>query len=166
MNRNRLIDIGKNITLFPKILPGIGLREILLMGIAALQAIAFTFYVETLPLGVRLTFAVLVAIPIMIVAAVPFHGVTFERWLWGQLLGMLEPKLFRHATADPNRTRMSEGGEADLDAMPAPRPVATSSAGALAMDVPNLGVVMAAFFCLLILASALAYATRGVVPLP
>ena len=48
---------------------------------------------------------VLIAIPILIVASVPFRGMTFERWLWQQFRGALEPKRFRHTTADPRQAR-------------------------------------------------------------
>ena len=166
MNRRRLIDIGKNITLFPKILPGLGLREILLLGVAALQAVYFAFYAPALALGMRLTVAMLIAIPILIIATVPFHGMTFERWLWQQLSGALEPKQFRHTTADPKHAHPSAADAPTPQAVEAPshaRP-ADANSGALTLDAPNLGVVMAAFLCLLMLASVLAFAARGPVP--
>ena len=166
MTRRRLIDIGKNITLFPKILPGIGLREIVLLGLAALQAVYFAFYAEALALGVRLTLAMLIAIPILIVASVPFRGMTFERWLWQQFRGALEPKRFRHTTADPRQARAPDtDANVDTPALtaetaPRARPAAASG-GALALATPNLGLVMALFVCLLLLSSVLAYATRA-----
>lgn len=166
MNRRRLIDIGKNITLFPKILPGVGLREIVLLGLAALQAVYFAFYVNQLALGVRLTLALLFAIPIVIVTSVPFHGMTFERWLWQQLAGVFEPKRYRHTTADPRHTRLPEEGVStaempDTANEPMPQKMAGVINTAYALDAPNLGVIMALFACLLVLASTLAYATRA-----
>lgn len=168
MKSKRLIEIGKNITLSPKILPGVGLREIILLFAAVIQAVYFTFSVERLPLGVRLTLAMLIAIPILVITVVPFHGLTFERWLWQQLRGALEPKLYRHTTADLDHARLRADDTPDLteETPTLPRPVGAAAAGALALDAPNLGVVVFAFFCLLMVASVMAFATHSSLPLP
>lgn len=153
------------------VMRGIGLREAILIGAAALFAVYIVFMAASLALELRLTLALIVSVVLLTVAKVPIQGYRMEEMFVIWLRGQVRAKRAVHQTG--RRSMPAFEGDADVrdgrDAartQTAARPAATvAHAGGLVWAEPDWSVVMALFVGLLIVGSALAYASgAGVLP--
>jgi type IV secretory pathway VirB3-like protein len=153
------------------VMRGIGLREAILIGAAALFAVYVVFMATTLALELRLTLALLVAVALLTIAKVPVQGYRMEEMVVIWLRGQLRAKRAVHQTG--RRTMPAFDDTADVrdgqdataaQAMPTPA-ITAVRAGAMTWAEPDWGAVLALFFGLLVVASALVYAAgTGVLP--
>lgn len=154
------------------VLRGIGLREAILIGAAALFAVYVIFMATSLALEIRLTLALVVSVALLTVAKVPIQGYPMEEMFVIWLRGQVRSKRAVHQTG--RRTMPAFEGEADVrDGRDVPAPqvavrpasVAAVHASGLAWAEPDWGVVLALFVGLLVVGSALAYAAgTGMLP--
>lgn len=153
------------------VMRGIGLREVILIGAAALFAVYIIFMATSLALELRLTLALIVSVALLAVAKVPIQGYRMEKMFVIWLRGQMRPKRAVHQTG--RRSMPTFDGEADVrdgqnatKPQVAARPATTvARTGGLVWAEPDWGVVMALFVGLLIVGSALAYAAgAGVLP--
>jgi cell division protein FtsW (lipid II flippase) len=153
------------------VMRGIGLREAILIGAAALFAVYIIFMATSLALELRLTLALVVSVALLTVAKVPIQGYRMEEMFLIWLRGQIRPKRAVHQTG--RRTMPVFEGDADVrdgqdvtTPQVAVRPATTvAHAGGLVWAEPDWGTVMALFVGLLIVGSALAYAAgTGVLP--
>lgn len=153
------------------VMRGIGLREAILIGAAALFAVYIVFMAASLALELRLTLALIVSVVLLTVAKVPIQGYRMEEMFVIWLRGQVRAKRAVHQTG--RRSMPAFEGEADVRdgrsaAMPqtATRPTTTPAhAGSLVWAEPDWGAVLGLFIGLLVVASALAYAS-GAAELP
>lgn len=153
------------------VMRGIGLREAILIGAAALFAVYMVFMGTALALELRLTLAVVVAVALLTIAKVPVQGYRMEEMAVIWLRGQLRAKRAVHQTgrrtmpAFEDAADVRDGQDATAaQAMPTPAAAAVR-ASAIVWAEPNWGAVLALFFGLLIMASALVYAAgTGVLP--
>lgn len=155
------------------VMRGIGLREAILIGAAALFAVYVVFMATTLALELRLTLALLVAVALLTIAKVPVQGYRMEEMAVIWLRGQLRAKRAVHQTGRrtmpvfEDAADVRDGQDATAaQAMPAPV-TAAARAGAMVWAEPDWGAVLALFVGLLIVASAFVYAAgAGVLPKP
>jgi hypothetical protein len=153
------------------VMRGIGLREAILIGAAALFAVYVVFMATSFALELRLTLALLVAVALLTIAKVPVQGYRMEEMAVIWLRGQLRAKRAVHQTgrrtmpAFEDAADVRDGQDATAaQAMPTPAAAAVR-VGAMTWAEPDWGAVLALFFGLLIVASALVYAAgTGVLP--
>jgi small-conductance mechanosensitive channel len=153
------------------VMRGIGLREAILIGAAALFAVYVIFMATALALELRLTLALVIAVTLLTIAKVPVQGYRMEEMAVIWLRGQLRAKRAVHQTG--RRTMPVFEDAADVrdaqdataaQAMPMPATAAVR-ASAMVWAEPDWGAVLALFFGLLVVASALVYAAgAGVLP--
>jgi type IV secretory pathway VirB3-like protein len=153
------------------VMRGIGLREAILIGAAALFAVYVIFMATSLALELRLTLALLVAVTLLTVAKVPVQGYRMEEMVVIWLRGQLRAKRAVHQTGRRTMPAFEDAADvrdgqdataAQVMPMPATAAVRTS---AMVWAEPDWGAVLALFFGLLVVASALVYAAgAGVLP--
>ncbi|NJM39243.1 MAG: hypothetical protein HC853_00015 [Anaerolineae bacterium] len=141
----------------------VNLRQVLLFAIAAFLAIRIVLFERQGDLTVRLTLAVFLSLILVIIAIVPFRGTTFERFIIEMLGEIFGPKEYLHQTAE----EVDEPRTNDKPATPA-KPKKTKAktpnyagTGALTLERPNFGLLLALFMALITVSSALTYAARS-----
>jgi hypothetical protein len=152
-------------------LRGVGLREAILIGAAALFAVYVVFMATSLALELRLTLALVVSVALLTVAKVPVQGYRMEEIFVIWLRGQLRAKRAVHQTgrrAMPDfddATDVRDAHDPSV-AQVASRPATGAvHAGEVVWAEPDWGAVLALFFGLLIVASALVYAAdTGMLP--
>ncbi|MGQ9889820.1 MAG: hypothetical protein ACUVSX_15245 [Aggregatilineales bacterium] len=160
----RKIVFPARITLQYKAVRGVGIREAILLAVAALQAVYLVFLAESVDFVLRLCLALFLAIALVAIATVPIKGYRMEQYILVVLRGLLRPKVYLHQTAQ--REEIDLGQEIDPAAVasgrrpPDPAPVA-ASAWEGDWAAPNLAMVMAVFLGILILASLAAFIANG-----
>lgn len=165
---NRFILFGSRITLNYKPLRGLGMREVLLLGLAAGQAVYLVFMAESMSFPVRLTLALFLAIILLAIATIPVRGYKVEYFLFAVLLrGLLRPRRYLHQTAmrdtrqvgDASPGEIDELGEANSDRVVKKwRVTVRAEWGEWA--APNVALVMAIFVVILLAGSVIAYVSR------
>lgn len=165
---NRDIEFGMPIQLRPKLTRTMGLREAVLIGGAALQALWLIFIVQSWPFALRASIAMLVAIVLLTITAVPFWGMRFEIFVLTYLRYLLRPKQHIHMTAwrewQEAQARQEQANTAVEDSTAnAVIPKARAAAPALSLDwaAPDPALVMFVFVVLLVAGSVIAYVGRG-----
>jgi hypothetical protein len=163
---NRLILFGSKITLHYKPLRGMGVREIVLLTLAAGQAVYLVFLAESMSFPLRLTLALFLAILLLAAATIPVRGYKVEQFLIGVLLrGLIRPRRYLHQTATRNEPSLADvGDEADEAGKAAPQAVVAPVARELdwgAWAGPNLALVMTMFVLILLIGGLMAYASKG-----
>lgn len=163
----RKIVFPARISLEYKAVRGVGIREAILLAVAALQAVYLIFLAESIDFVLRLCLAVFLAIALVAIATVPIRGYRVEQYVLLVVRGMLRPKVYLHQTARREEIDLGAG----IDAAPAPparprRPdPAPEPVGAIELTgdwaAPNLALVMAIFLTILVLASAAAFVANG-----
>lgn len=148
---------------------GISARELILVTAAALQAVWFIFVQVELAFALRLTLAFVFALALLGIALVPIKDKPIEQHLWRLLRYKLRPsgRVYRTGVRD----------EPDLPAAPAPIPnmaaaqdtpaprvqnrARTRVATASSWIQPDPALVMAAFVCVMVCGSFVAYMGKG-----
>lgn len=166
---NRFILFGSKITLNYKPLRGLGVRELLLLGLAAGQAVYLVFLAESISFPVRLTIALFLAILLLAIATIPVRGYKVEYFLFAVWLrGLLRPRRYLHQTAvrpprplaDTNLDEVNEQEEGDRD-WDATQRHAVGRTGWGEWAAPNITLVMALFVILLLAGGVIAYVSRA-----
>ena len=164
---NRFIQFGSRITLNYKPLRGLGVREIVLLGLAAGQAIYLIFLAESISFPIRLTLAMFLAVLLLAIATVPVRGYKVEYFLFNVLLrGLFRPRRYLHQTAIRDRPRMV-GTSATQEAAPEKvnedisRVPATTKVGWGEWAGPNLAIAMTLFIIILLTGSVIAYVSKA-----
>ncbi|NJM40813.1 MAG: PrgI family protein [Anaerolineae bacterium] len=160
---NRDIEFGYLIDLRPKIARGMGVREAVLVGGAVLQALWLIFVYDVMPFPLRATLALFIAIVLLAIAVVPFGGMRFEIWVATYLRYLLRPKQRVHMTAERDRPAfVDEEASENADDVDQTERTRDRPFGASPWWVaPDPQVVMAAFVCLLVAGSVIAYLGKG-----
>ncbi len=143
-----------------------GPRELILVGIAAAQAIWFVFMLTTMAFALRLTLAGVIGLVLLAIALVPIKDKPVEWHVVQFIRYKLRPARRIYQTALRKPIEMAEVAAAP-SAQPKPiaeakpRTSAKANAGAWRELLPDPALVLAAFACLLIVGSAVAYAGKG-----
>ncbi|MCL5998666.1 MAG: hypothetical protein M1546_21800 [Chloroflexi bacterium] len=152
-----------------KPLRGLGVRELLLLGFAAGQAIYLVFIAESISFPVRLTLALFLAIILLAIATIPVRGYKVEYFLFAVLLrGLVRPRRYLHQTAMRD-ARQVDGTSLDETDEPqdADRGKDTAKVRVPARvgwgewAAPNVALVMAIFVVILLAGSVIAYVSRA-----
>lgn len=158
---SRRITFGSKITLNYKALGGLGLREVALLALAAIQAVYWVLITDTPPFAARLVIALSIGLVFMAWAVVPIRGYKIEHFLWLWLRNIVRPRRYLHQTAEAQSTQVVLEDEAANT-----KPKVTRSS--LAMPHlpgdwvgPNMAIVMAIFLTLMLLSSFGLYVTSG-----
>jgi hypothetical protein len=169
---NRLISFGAKITLNYKPVRGLGVREIVLIGLAAAQAVYLIFMATGMVLAARLGVALFLAIGLLAFAILPIRGHTIEHFILIALRGIVRPRRYLHQTSTRGFTAAPEDQTCDAPAQVAARAAAPAAAPARRAirrplvpqgewSGPNLALVMAVFCVLLFAGSVIAYAAQS-----
>lgn len=160
---NRRISFGSKITLNYKTLGGLGLREVTLLAVAAIQAVYWALVADAPTFAVRLVIALGIGIVFMAWAVVPIRGYKIEHFLWLWLRNITRPRRYIHQTAGAQSSSLSLADET----APA-KPKRTMVPPTLHMPPlqgdwvgPNMGLVMLIFLALMLISSAGLYITSG-----
>ena len=171
LGTNRDIHMGNPVDLERRRVVGdMGLRETLLAGAAALQAVWLVFVFTELPFAVRLTLAALIALVLLTIALVRPHNLTIEQHIINFVQYQRRPKHRVHLTGERDALRMAHPGDviADDAVIPTktrapPRAASHSRSRHLdwGLEMPNPALVLAVFLGLLIVGSVIAYLGQG-----
>ena len=127
LGTNRDIHMGNPVDLERRRVVGdMGLRETLLAGAAALQAVWLVFVLTELPFALRLTLAALIALVLLTIALVRPQNLTLEQHIINFVQYQRRPKHRVHLTSERDRLRLAHPGLALLNA-------GSSSAARMAM---------------------------------
>lgn len=160
----RKIVFPAKITLEYKAMRGIGVREVILLGAAALQAVYFIFLAQGMSVPLRLTLAVALALALIIVATVPVRGYRFEQFALLMVRGLLRPKIYLHQTA---RRADEDTDQRPVYQPPPRREIRPTPAPAAAAEWqgdwagPNVALVLVVFLLILGVASVAAWMISG-----
>jgi hypothetical protein len=158
------ITPGRKITLNWKAVGRMGLREVLLLGIAIIQAIWLIFMVGSVAFELRFVCALLIATLLVCWASIPIRGLPAEKALFKIVRGALGAKRYKHQTARADALR-GEGKVIDEQEAAKPkRGEANNANGEPTWAAPNLGLVAFVFMCLVTLSSVVMCLVRGSVP--
>ena len=171
LGTNRDIHMGNPVDLERRRVVGdMGLRETLLAGTAALQAVWLVFVLTGLPFALRLTLAALIALVLLTIALVRPQNLTLEQHIINFVQYQRRPKHRVHLTSERDRLRLTQQGDVVADDAMAPTktraaPRAPSHSRSLHLDwgwdMPDPSLVLAVFFCLLIVGSVITYLGQG-----
>ena len=167
LGTNRDIHMGNPVDLERRRVVGdMGLRETLLAGAAALQAVWLVFVFTQLPFALRLTLAALIALVLLTVALVRPHNLTIEQHLINFVQYQRRPKHRVHLTSERDRLRLVQQGDVIADDAVVPTQTrAASHRRSLHLDwgwdMPDPTLVLAVFLGLLIVGSVIAYLGQG-----
>ena len=171
LGTNRDIHMGNPVDLERRRVVGdMGLRETLLAGAAALQAVWLVFVLTELPFALRLTLAALIALVLLTIALVRPQNLTLEQHIINFVQYQRRPKHRVHLTSERDRLRLAHPGEVVADDAVVPTqtcapPRAASHSRSLHLDwgsdMPDPALILAVFFCLLIAGSVIAYLGQG-----
>jgi molybdopterin-guanine dinucleotide biosynthesis protein A len=157
----RRVSFPARIDLRYQVMRGIGVREAILIALAAGQAIWLVFVVESLPFVSRLMLAALIAVALIAIATVPIRGYKMEHYLLIVARGMLRPKVYLHQTARSAPIEVSEepvvAQEEDEQKLPdfkSPREFGEWAA-------PNVLAVMLLFLALMAMSATMLYFAAG-----
>ena len=160
---NRRITFGSKITLNYKALGGLGLREVVLLAFAAIQAVYWVLVADTPPFAARLVIALGIGLVFMAWAVVPIRGYKIEHFLWLWLRNIVRPRRYLHQTAEAQSTQVVIEDEtanakpklkAALPSLSIPH-LQGNWAG------PNMALVMTMFLVLMLISSFGLYITSG-----
>jgi hypothetical protein len=154
-----------------ELVSNMGVRELTLVGIAGLQALYWLFVVTSMPFVSRLTLAGLIGLILTAIALVPIKDKKIEWHLAQFVRYKLRPARRIHQTAKRQPFEETEAPTPKKAASPKPqahnmpRPVYQRRARGLSLSaaLPLLDPVwiVAAFACVLVIASVIAYVGRG-----
>jgi hypothetical protein len=157
----RRVSFPARIDLRYQVMRGIGVREAILIALAAGQAIWLVFVVESLPFVSRLMLAALIAVALIAIATVPIRGYKMEHYLLIVARGMLRPKVYLHQTARSAPIAVSEepvvAQEEDEQKLPDFKPPREFGEWA----APNVLVVMLLFLALMAMSATMLYFAAG-----
>jgi len=157
----RRVSFPARIDLRYQVMRGIGVREAILIALAAGQAIWLVFVVESLPFVSRLMLAALIAVALIAVATVPIRGYKMEHYLLIVVRGMLRPKVYLHQTARSAPIAVSEEAvvaqEEDEQKLPGFEPPREFGEWA----APNVLAVMLLFLALMAISATMLYFAAG-----
>jgi len=157
----RRVSFPARIDLRYQVMRGIGVREAILIALAAGQAIWLVFVVESLPFVSRLMLAALIAVALIAIATVPIRGYKMEHYLLIVARGMLRPKVYLHQTARSAPIVVSEepvvAQEEDEQKLPDFKPPREFGEWA----APNVLVVMLLFLALMAMSATMLYFAAG-----
>ena len=151
---------------------GVSARELILVTLAALQAVWFIFMQVEMAFALRLTLAFVFALTLLVIALVPVQDKPVEQYLWRLLRYKLRPagRVYRTSKLDEPATAL------EPVSAPAAQPIATpqsrpdtrarTKTQARAWSIsgwlqPNPALIMATFVCVLICGSLTAYLGKG-----
>jgi len=146
---------------------GIGTRELVLITGAALQAVWFIFVQVETAFALRLTLAFIFALALLVIAFVPVQDKPVEQYLWRLVRYKLRPpgRIYRTSERDvreavPTVVPTSSATDLKPVAVRHSKPRArTLSLGAWVQPAPAL--IMAAFVCVLVCGSLVAFLGKG-----
>ena len=157
----RRVSFPARIDLRYQVMRGIGIREAILIALAAGQAIWLVFVVESLPFVSRLMLAALIAVALIAIATVPIRGYKMEHYLLIVARGMLRPKVYLHQTARSAPIEVCEepvvAQEEDEQKLPDFKPPREFGEWA----APNVLVVMLLFLALMAMSATMLYFAAG-----
>jgi len=157
----RRVSFPARIDLRYQVMRGIGVREAILIALAAGQAIWLVFVVESLPFVSRLMLAALIAVALIAIATVPIRGYKMEHYLLIVVRGMLRPKVYLHQTARSAPIAVSEepvvAQEEDEQKLPDFKPPREFGEWA----APNVLAVMLLFLALMAMSATMLYFAAG-----
>ena len=157
----RRVSFPARIDLRYQVMRGIGIREAILIALAAGQAIWLVFVVESLPFVSRLMLAALIAVALIAIATVPIRGYKMEHYLLIVARGMLRPKVYLHQTARSAPIAVSEepvvAQEEDEQKLPDFKPPREFGEWA----APNVLAVMLLFLALMAMSATMLYFAAG-----
>lgn len=157
----RRVSFPARIDLRYQVMRGIGVREAILIALAAGQAIWLVFVVESLPFVSRLMLAALIAVALIAIATVPIRGYKMEHYLLIVARGMLRPKVYLHQTARSAPIAVSEepvvAQKEDAQKLPDFKPPREFGEWA----APNVLVVMLLFLALMAMSATMLYFAAG-----
>jgi len=157
----RRVSFPARIDLRYQVMRGIGVREAILIALAAGQAIWLVFVVESLPFVSRLMLAALIAVALIAIATVPIRGYKMEHYLLIVARGMLRPKVYLHQTARSAPIAVSEeqvvAQEEDEQKLPDFKPPREFGEWA----APNVLAVMLLFLALMAISATMLYFAVG-----
>ena len=151
---------------------GVSARELILVTVAALQAVWFIFVQVEMAFALRLTLAFVFALTLLAIALVPVQDKPVEQYLWRLLRYKLRPagRVYRTSKRDEPEITL-EASPASVaqpvttpQSRPAPRARAKVQAHAWSISgwmQPNPALIMAAFVCVLVCGSLTAYLGKG-----
>lgn len=149
---------------------GVSARELILVTLAALQAVWFIFVQVEMAFALRLTLAFVFALTLLAIALVPVQDKPVEQYLWRLLRYKLRPagRVYRTSKLDEPTTALEPAPAtqpvATTQRRPAPRTRAKTQARAWSIDgwmQPNPALIMAAFVCVLVCGSLTTYLGKG-----
>lgn len=127
---------------------GIGLRQVVLIGVAVAQAIYLVFVFDGLPFAVRLIVASLVAMVLLALAVVRPRGDSPEGLLMSLLRWLLQPRYRVFQTAERVDHRLHSAADVVGDGAPA-RAEPARAAWPLAWDRANIALIVFLFMALM-----------------
>ena len=170
MNRKRVIQMPSRVDLKFSV-SGMRPRELVLVCAATAQAAWWVFMNPQWPFVPRLLLAAGIALVLLGVALVPINDLPIEAQLVKFIRFRLRPlrrvsmnaRLRKQAFGAAEEQAEAAQAEADAPAVDAPMavPRVRPSFGTLTWLAPDPALVMAAFVCVLILGSVIAYIGRG-----
>ena len=168
MNRKRVIQMPSRVDLKFSV-SGMRPRELVLVCAAAVQAIWWVFMNPQWPFVPRLLIAAGIALVLLGIALVPINDLPIETHLVKFIRFRLRPlrrvsmnaRLRKQGFGAANEQVEQVEEEAPVASPPIAVPRVRPSYGALTWLAPDPALVMAAFVCVLILGSIIAYVGRG-----
>ena len=155
-NRNEIVNL-------------MGPRELILVGIAAAQAIWFVFMLTTMAFALRLMLAGVIGLALLAIALVPIKDKPIEWHVVQFIRYKLRPARRIYQTALRKPIEVAEVAPQAVAPITQPQPVADAkphtkarvNAGAWHRLLPDPALVLAAFACLLVVGSVVAYVGSG-----
>jgi hypothetical protein len=155
----RRISFPARFNLGYQLMRGIGLREAILLTLAAGQAMWLVFIFEGLHLATRVMLATIIAILLITLATVPVRGYKIEQYLIIMLRGSLRPKVYLHQTAQGMSYQVNE--DVVVQPVEEEKPVRDvkprREIGYGEWAAPNVLAVMAMFLALMVVSALLLY---------